>query len=83
MDNPDETDDLLRLGLHRLPRTQLPHLRARAPRTTPHARWGVSSGYTRVHTVAEQPGSGQIVIGPRRMRLSRWGHRGHGVRRAP
>ncbi len=30
VDNPDETDDLLRLGLHRLPRTQFPHLRALA-----------------------------------------------------
>ena len=31
MDNPEETDDLLRLGLHRLPRTQFPRLRALAP----------------------------------------------------
>jgi len=31
VDNPEETDDLLRLGLHRLPRTQFPHLRALAP----------------------------------------------------
>ncbi len=30
VDNPEETDDLLRLGLHRLPRTQFPHLRALA-----------------------------------------------------
>jgi AcrR family transcriptional regulator len=31
IDNPDETDDLLRLGLHRLPRHDFPHLRALAP----------------------------------------------------
>ncbi len=31
VDNPEETDDLLRLRLHRLPRTQFPHLRALAP----------------------------------------------------
>jgi hypothetical protein len=31
IDNPDEIDDLLRLGLHRLPRHQFPHLRALAP----------------------------------------------------
>jgi AcrR family transcriptional regulator len=31
IDNPDETDDLLRLGLHRLPRHQFPHQRALAP----------------------------------------------------
>jgi len=31
VDNPEETDDLLRLGLHRLPRTQFPRLRALAP----------------------------------------------------
>jgi AcrR family transcriptional regulator len=31
IDNPGETDDLLRLGLHRLPRHQFPHLRALAP----------------------------------------------------
>ncbi len=30
MDNPEETDDLLRLGLHRLPRAQFPRLRALA-----------------------------------------------------
>jgi AcrR family transcriptional regulator len=31
IDNPDETDDLLRLGLHRLPLKQFPLLRALAP----------------------------------------------------
>jgi AcrR family transcriptional regulator len=31
VDNPDETDDLLRLGLHRLPITQFPRLRMLAP----------------------------------------------------
>jgi len=31
IDNPDETDDLLRLGLHRLPRKQFPLLRSLAP----------------------------------------------------
>ena len=31
IDNPDETDDLLRLGLHRLPITEFPLLRALAP----------------------------------------------------
>jgi AcrR family transcriptional regulator len=31
IDNPDETDDLLRLGLHRLPRREFPQLRALAP----------------------------------------------------
>ena len=31
IDNPDETDDLLRLGLHRLPITEFPLLRAPAP----------------------------------------------------
>jgi AcrR family transcriptional regulator len=31
IDNPDELDDLLRLGLHRLPRREFPHLRALAP----------------------------------------------------
>jgi AcrR family transcriptional regulator len=31
IDNPDETDDLLRLGLHRLPRHEFPQLRALAP----------------------------------------------------
>jgi AcrR family transcriptional regulator len=31
VDNPDETDDLLRLGLHRLPITQFPLLRSLAP----------------------------------------------------
>jgi AcrR family transcriptional regulator len=31
IDNPDETDDLLRLGLHRLPLKQFPRLRALAP----------------------------------------------------
>lgn len=31
VDNPDETDDLLRLGLHRLPITQFPRLRSLAP----------------------------------------------------
>jgi AcrR family transcriptional regulator len=30
LDNPDETDDLLRLGLHRLPATQFPLLRSLA-----------------------------------------------------
>jgi len=30
IDNPDETDDLLRLGLHRLPLAQFPRLRALA-----------------------------------------------------
>jgi AcrR family transcriptional regulator len=30
IDNPDEADDLLRLGLHRLPRRQFPRLRALA-----------------------------------------------------
>ena len=30
VDNPDETDDVLRLGLHRLPITQFPRLRALA-----------------------------------------------------
>ncbi len=30
-ENPDETHDLLRLALHRLPPTQYPHLRALAP----------------------------------------------------
>ena len=28
--NPDETDDLLRLGLHRLPITQFPRIRSLA-----------------------------------------------------
>lgn len=31
IDNPDETDDLLRLGLHRLPISQFPLLRSLAP----------------------------------------------------
>jgi hypothetical protein len=31
IDNPDEADDLLRLGLHHLPRHQFPRLRALAP----------------------------------------------------
>jgi AcrR family transcriptional regulator len=31
IDNPDESDDLLRLGLHRLPRHEFPQLRALAP----------------------------------------------------
>jgi AcrR family transcriptional regulator len=31
IDNPDETDDLLRLGLHRLPITEFPVLRSLAP----------------------------------------------------
>ena len=31
VENPDETDDLLRLGLHRLPITQFPLLRSLAP----------------------------------------------------
>jgi AcrR family transcriptional regulator len=31
VDDPDETDDLLRLGLHRLPITQFPRLRSLAP----------------------------------------------------
>ena len=31
VDNPDETDDLLRLGLHRLPISQFPLLRSLAP----------------------------------------------------
>ena len=31
VDNPDETDDLLRLGLHRLPPTEFPLLRSLAP----------------------------------------------------
>jgi AcrR family transcriptional regulator len=31
VDNPDETDDLLRLGLHRLPITEFPLLRGLAP----------------------------------------------------
>src|ERR1700687_177375 len=31
VDNPDETDDLLRLGLHRLPIGQIPLLRSPAP----------------------------------------------------
>ena len=30
VDNPDESDDLLRLGLHRLPLTQFPRLRSLA-----------------------------------------------------
>ena len=30
VDNPDETDDLLRLGLHRLPITQFPRMRSLA-----------------------------------------------------
>lgn len=31
IDNPDEADELLRLGLHRLPRREFPRLRALAP----------------------------------------------------
>jgi hypothetical protein len=31
VDNPDETDDLLRLGLHRLPIGEFPLLRSLAP----------------------------------------------------
>ena len=31
VDNPDETDDLLRLGLHRLPIGEFPLLRGLAP----------------------------------------------------
>jgi hypothetical protein len=31
IDNPDETDDLLRLGLHRLPIGEFPLLRSLAP----------------------------------------------------
>ena len=31
IDNPDEADDLLRLGLHRLPRREFPQLRSLAP----------------------------------------------------
>lgn len=31
VDRPDETDDFLRLGLHRLPLADFPHLRALAP----------------------------------------------------
>jgi AcrR family transcriptional regulator len=31
IDNPDEADDLLRLGLHRLPRREFPRIRAVAP----------------------------------------------------
>lgn len=31
VDNPDETDDVLRFGLHRLPVTEFPRLRALAP----------------------------------------------------
>ena len=31
VDNPDETDDLLRLGLHRLPLAEFPLLRSLAP----------------------------------------------------
>jgi threonine/homoserine efflux transporter RhtA len=31
IDNPDETDDLLRLGLHRLPIREFPLLRSLAP----------------------------------------------------
>jgi hypothetical protein len=31
IDNPDETDDLLRLGLHRLPIGEFPVLRSLAP----------------------------------------------------
>ena len=31
IENPDETDDLLRLGLHRLPRREFPRIRAVAP----------------------------------------------------
>jgi hypothetical protein len=31
IDNPDETDDLLRLGLHRLPIAEFPLLRGLAP----------------------------------------------------
>ncbi len=34
VDDPDETDDLLRLGLHRLPPQQFPQLRALAPAFT-------------------------------------------------
>jgi transposase len=31
IDNPDEADDLLRLGLHRLPRREFPRIRSLAP----------------------------------------------------
>ncbi|MGO8853287.1 MAG: TetR/AcrR family transcriptional regulator, partial [Mycobacterium sp.] len=31
VERPEETDDVLRLGLHRLPITEFPHLRALAP----------------------------------------------------
>ena len=31
IDSPDEADDLLRLGLHRLPRREFPRIRAVAP----------------------------------------------------
>jgi Tetracyclin repressor-like, C-terminal domain len=31
IERPEETDDVLRLGLHRLPITDFPHLRALAP----------------------------------------------------
>ena len=36
IDNPDETDDLLRLGLHRLPVTEFPLLRGLAPLLAAH-----------------------------------------------
>ncbi|MER6735686.1 TetR/AcrR family transcriptional regulator [Streptomyces puniciscabiei] len=36
IDNPEEPDPLLRLGLHRLPAAQYPHLRATAPLLADH-----------------------------------------------
>jgi AcrR family transcriptional regulator len=73
IDNPDEIDDLLRLGLHRLPRHEFPHLRALAPELasydgTTHLQQGVELMITGLQahfqpaTPAPPPETGQQRI---------------------
>ena len=66
VDNPEESDDLLRLGLHRLPRNQFPQLRAVAGELATydgaeHLEHGVAMMLTGLHTHF-RPGEDQHPI---------------------
>jgi hypothetical protein len=55
IDNPDEADDLPRLGLHRLPRREFPRVRALAPALAgydgaAHLQQGVALMITGLHS---------------------------------
>ena len=59
IDNPDEADDLLRLGLHRLPRREFPRIRAVAPELASydgaaHLQQGVALMITGLQSASSQ-----------------------------